>query len=187
MSVKITTEIFIQRAQDIHGNAYIYTNSVYIKMHKKVIVTCPTHGDFEQTPNNHLHGKGCPTCSAHKTTTRQLFSTENFINKATAQHGVFYDYSLVNYVRARDKVSIICPRHGEFQQEASSHMNGRGCCKCAVVSKGIKRRETTEAFIEKANLIHKNKYVYVNTNYISATTLVTITCPTHGEFKLTPN
>ena len=29
---------------------------------KKVIITCPIHGDFEQLSYNHLQGKGCPKC-----------------------------------------------------------------------------------------------------------------------------
>ncbi len=40
--------------------------------------------------------------------------TQNFINKAIAIHGNKYDYSKVNYVKSSQKVTIICPKHGEL-------------------------------------------------------------------------
>ena len=44
----------------------------------------------------------------------------------------------------------------------------------------------TEQFIEKANLIHGNKYDYSKVNYINAKTKVIIICKEHGEFEQTP-
>ena len=37
-----------------------------IDLTKKVIITCPIHGDFWETPENHLNGVGCPDCDGHK-------------------------------------------------------------------------------------------------------------------------
>lgn len=50
----------------IHNNNYIYDKVRYIKNNKKVIITCRKHGDFEQTPNTHLRGRGCPKCNNSK-------------------------------------------------------------------------------------------------------------------------
>ena len=41
---------------------YNYDKFVYVNAHTKSIITCPIHGDFEQTPSNHLQGKGCKEC-----------------------------------------------------------------------------------------------------------------------------
>ena len=48
-----------------------------------------------------------------------------------------YDYSKTVYVNARTKVTIICPKHGEFEQLPSGHLNGVGCPQCNS-SKGEK-------------------------------------------------
>lgn len=53
---------FIEKSNIIHNNKYNYDNVNYINNNTKVTIVCPTHGDFEQTPSNHLQGKGCSKC-----------------------------------------------------------------------------------------------------------------------------
>lgn len=57
-----TTAAFIEKARKIHGWLYGYDNTKYIHNRELVIITCPDHGDFTQTPNNHLKGHGCSKC-----------------------------------------------------------------------------------------------------------------------------
>lgn len=58
-------------------------------------------------------------------------TTEQFIEKARLVHGDKYDYSKVNYVNSTTKVCIICPKHGDFWQTPSGHINAKqGCQKC---------------------------------------------------------
>jgi len=54
--------VFIDKANQIHNNKYDYSETVYVKTSAKVIINCPTHGSFLQTPNDHLAGKGCRLC-----------------------------------------------------------------------------------------------------------------------------
>lgn len=61
---------------------------------------------------------------------RRKLTTEEFVKNAQEIHGDKYDYSKVNYIRNYQKVCIICPEHGEFNQEANSHLHGIGCPKC---------------------------------------------------------
>lgn len=58
-------------------------------------------------------------------------NTKEFIEKAKKIHGDKYDYSKVEYVHNKLKVCIVCPKHGEFWQQASVHIHGHGCPKCA--------------------------------------------------------
>lgn len=58
-----TTQDFINESSLIHNNKYSYNKTIYKDCKTKVIITCPIHGDFEQTPDNHLQGKGCKKCS----------------------------------------------------------------------------------------------------------------------------
>lgn len=63
LSVRKTTEQFIKDANLVHDFKFSYDKTDYIKNQIKVIITCPIHGDFEQTPLSHLQGNGCPSCN----------------------------------------------------------------------------------------------------------------------------
>ncbi len=60
---KLSKEDFLEKAIKIHGDKYDYSKVYYIDAHKKIKIICKTHGDYTQTPNNHLNRKGCPMCS----------------------------------------------------------------------------------------------------------------------------
>ena len=64
-----TREEFITDANNVHHGKYSYDKAIYVNSHTKITITCPIHGDFTQTPTNHLQGKGCPKC-ANKEVTR---------------------------------------------------------------------------------------------------------------------
>lgn len=57
-----TTEEFINKAREIHGNKYDYSKVNYVNAYTKVCIICPKHGEFWQIPANHLNGHGCPNC-----------------------------------------------------------------------------------------------------------------------------
>ncbi|MCK9415296.1 DUF723 domain-containing protein [Candidatus Dojkabacteria bacterium] len=62
--MKKTTEDFIKKAIEIHGNKYDYSLVEYTGALNKVKIICPKHGIFEQLPNNHISKKyGCPYCN----------------------------------------------------------------------------------------------------------------------------
>ncbi len=121
---KLTTEEFIKRAKEVHGDKYDYSKVEYKNNKTPVTIICPIHGEFLQKPNNHLLGQGCNKCI------RNVFDTNSFIKKARKVHSNKYDYSKVQYKRTDEKVCIICPEHGEFWQTPCSHLNKHGCPKC---------------------------------------------------------
>ncbi len=108
--------------------------------------------------------------------------TEKFIEQAKLIHGDKYDYSKVDYINCSSKVIIICKKHGEFQQIARCHLKGAGCGKCAGIAKS-----NTKEFIEKATIIHGDKYDYSKVDYINSKTKIIIICKLHGEFQQRPN
>lgn len=61
-----STQSFIDKALNIHGNKYKYDKVLYNGKEEKIIITCQKHGDFNQTPHNHLAGNGCPICKESK-------------------------------------------------------------------------------------------------------------------------
>ena len=62
MAKKISKEEFIARSNNIHNNKYDYSKVEYVNNKTKVCIICPKHGEFWQTPKNHLLGQGCPIC-----------------------------------------------------------------------------------------------------------------------------
>lgn len=175
-------ESFIQNAEKIHKKKYDYSKSEYINNREKISIICPIHGKFEQTPDAHLHGQGCPKCGIEKNINGRRKTKEWFIEKARKVHGDRYDYSKVEYINNHTKVCIICPEHGEFWQRPMDHFNGLACSIC-----GGSNRKTNEDFIINACEIHKDKYDYSKTVYVNAKTPVLIICPEHGEFQQTPD
>ena len=128
----VTTESFILRAREVHGQKYDYSKVVYKNAKTKVCIVCPEHGEFWQTPDGHLEGKGCRECGKLKYSKSRTKSTDKFILQASRVHNNKYDYSETEYKGARNKVCIICPKHGKFYQNAGSHLSGYGCPKCRL-------------------------------------------------------
>lgn len=114
---------------------------------------------------------------------RKQITTNEFIIKANKVHDNRYDYSLVKYINSKEKVIIICKKHGKFKQTPSNHKKGRGCPSCKKDTIRNKLSLTTKDFIKKAKNIHGNKYDYKNIIYINSKIKLSIWCPIHGEFK----
>jgi hypothetical protein len=176
MSKKLTTEEFIQRAKQVHGDKYNYSKVEYINSKTDICIICKKHGEFYQKPNNHLNNQKCPNCNGGI-----KLNIEQFIQKAKEVHENEYDYSKIKYINARTKVCIICKKHGEFYQTPDNHIHFKGCPKC------VGKNRTTEEFIQLSNKIHENEYNYSKTNYINDKIKICIICPEHGEFCQKPS
>lgn len=130
MVKRLTREIFIDKASVTHNHKYGYDYVTYVNNKTKVEIICPHHGAFLQTPNDHLLGHGCPTCKAHKVASLQIKSLDIFVQEAKLIHSDIYDYSLVNYLGRNKKITIICHKHGKFEQSPQIHLRGHGCPRC---------------------------------------------------------
>jgi hypothetical protein len=128
-STRLNTSSFIKKAKIIHNNKYIYDRSSYINSFASITIKCPIHGYFEQLASNHLQGSGCKQCAKDESKS----DTIKFINRATEVHGSSYDYSMVNYVNAKNKVVITCKDHGPFTQSPNNHLQGQGCPSCRTI------------------------------------------------------
>ena len=177
----ITTEDFIEKSKLVHGDIYDYSNVIYNLSSEKVIINCKEHGEFNQKPNDHLGGHGCPKCAGHYTLT-----TEEFIEKSKLVHGDLYDYSNVVYNLSNENVSIICKIHGAFLQTPKSHLNGSRCLKCYYNTISKRQTLTIEEFIEKSKLVHGDLYDYSKVYYTKCRENVIICCKIHGDFLQTP-
>lgn len=127
MPKKMTQEEFIAHATRIHGTKYLYDKTVYTDAHSKVIITCPIHGDFTQKATNHtVQAHGCPICAGNTP-----YTVQQYIDTASIVHNDKYLYSKVTYTNMHDRITITCPIHGDFIQQAYVHIQGHGCPLCA--------------------------------------------------------
>lgn len=91
MSKRYTTEEFITKAKQVHGDKYDYSRVLYVDSITPVCIVCPDHGEFKQRPAMHLSGKGCPGCANEKVRRALSDTRETFIEKARKVHGNKYD------------------------------------------------------------------------------------------------
>ena len=176
LGLKTTLINFVNKANGIHNNKYDYSRVIFSKKLDKIIIICPTHGEFTQTVISHFSGNGCSGCTENIKLTKDALTY-----KANIIHNYKYDYSLVEIRGGNDKITIICPDHGKFYQVPRKHLLF-GCSSCAKVKK-----LTTNQFIDRANIIHNNKYNYEKSVYIDCMSKLIITCMEHGDFSQSPN
>jgi hypothetical protein len=168
---KIAGEFF-NKVNQLYKNKYDYSLSKYKNNREKIIIICPIHGQFTRQPCKHLVGYGCSRCGKYA-----KLSNNYFIERAVELHGDKYDYSNINITSNKSIARIICKIHGEFNQEAGSHLKGSGCSGCS----GTKKLDTN-IFIKRSKKIHGDKYDYSLSKYVGINKKVKIICKEHGEF-----
>ena len=150
--MKLTKNEFINRANKKYGELYDYSKVEYIDYHTPVCIICPIHGEFWQSPGNHLYGFGCKYCANNVTLT-----TDQFIKKSLDKFGSFLDYSKVNYKNSKEKVTLICPIHGEFQQSPYKHLSG--ICPCPMCTRDRESSQPEKDLGFFVNSIYKGKVI----------------------------
>ena len=86
-------ETFIIKAKQIHENKYDYKNALWKGVGVKLEIICAIHGKFEQTPSNHLMGKGCAYCSGVGRITKEIL-----LERIKKIHADKYEYILDNKI-----------------------------------------------------------------------------------------
>ena len=192
------TQHFITRADKIHNNKFNYSKSKYINAKSNIIIICPIHGEFKQTPDKHLAPKshGCQKCwsdirktlDRSKTKKQPHTSKEKFLEKANKKYKDYFEYDLSNFSGiCGNIIKIKCPQHGWFSQKPRLHtMNAAkyGCRKCAKEQFIINNSHSYDFIIKRFKKLYP-KYIYPESNksiYINQKTKITIICPKHGEF-----
>ena len=188
-------DAFILKANEKHDNKYDYTLVDYKRLKTHITIICPEHGNFIQSPDNHLQGAGCSKCGRKRTEDGHRLTTEEFVSKAKKIHTCDkYNYTQVDYKGAKIKVTIICPEHGKFKQTPTGHLSGKGCLECAIKKNSDNQRGTKESFIQKSRANpscrdhNGNYYDYDLVEYKNAHTKVKIKCLYHDKiFTMIPN
>lgn len=193
MSLRLTTEQFISKAQSVHGNRYDYSKVCYAHAHEPVEIICREHGPFKQKPNAHLNGRGCPVCGRAIVNQSKSMSQDEFIAKLRDRYQDAFDFSQAVYTSMKVKTTIICPAHGPFQATPNFLLHPKtthGCPACAREKAAPKiaatKRKSLDALILEARQVHGDRYDYSQAFYKGAFASMTILCPEHGPFLQAP-
>ena len=136
----LTTEEFIKKCVEAHGNKYDYSRVIFKNKTSKITIGCPMHKWFKQKAYNHMNGANCRKCTGNIKS-----SNDEFIKKAIKVHGHKYEYSKVVYKNAHAKVIIFCKKHKKyFEKMARQHLMGRGCPFCGESTGETKIRSILE-------------------------------------------
>jgi hypothetical protein len=126
-NMPIPHQVFIEKAKNIHGNAFEYI-SEYISNKKYITIKCnKCNYIFSQKAYSHLEGHGCKKCFEEKSAKLQLLDYDIFLERCNKIHQNKYIYNN-DYKGCRRKITIVCKLHGLFRQEAGAHMKGQYIC-----------------------------------------------------------
>ena len=115
-------------------------------------------------------------------------TNKEFVKNAKKIHKGQYDYSETQYVYAKDKVTVICPKHGKWKTTYHSHVTKEhGCQKCSA----LKRAPSIAEIIGKFRSVHGLKYDYSESEWNNSLksgwhSKVKIICKIHGSFLMAP-
>lgn len=179
---KLSPSEFLERAQAAAKRPVDLSKFNYTKSNEKSVAVCPTHREFLISANALMQGKGCHKCAVSERSKKQTLGTGGFIERAEKTHGKKYDYSKVVYTHNRNHVTITCRDHGDFTQNPSSHISGRGCPECAKISVGLSSTLDFGNFREKLFAKHPH-LTPIEGSYKNASSPVSVVCPEHGQFE----
>ena len=180
--LKLTQDEVLFRFKEKHGDEFDYSLFVFFGYNEKSKIICRTHGIFEQSPAHHFRGQGCPNCRYLKTSNKLKKDNKYFVDKANIVHKGFYDYSLSKYDGSESVVSVICQKHGVFNQVASVHLAGHGCKGCANDATSLSTAKDIDHFLLRAKVVHGNTYDYSESVYKGFKKKIKIKCRDHGFF-----
>lgn len=111
-----TTNDFIKRAKEIHGDKYDYSKVAYINSKQKVCIICSIHGNFLQTPSSHLIGHGCPKCNQSKMEkVTEIALIENHLKFVSQKRFVWLGQQSLDFYLPEYKTGIECQGEQHFK------------------------------------------------------------------------
>ena len=171
-NIKLNNKDILTKFNIIHNNKYKYPNFSHNTVYDYINIECPEHGLFSQKTMLHLRGHGCPKCADI------VYSTEDFIKKSKHKYPNKFEYNKTIYKKYNENIIIKCNIHGDIIQTPANHFLV-GCPGCNTLEKN---KLYLKQFIEKANIIHDNKYDYSKSKYEGRFSKTQIICSIHGDF-----
>lgn len=185
MAKKYTTDEFILKAKEVHGDIFIYDKVNYNGALSKITVGCKEHGYYDEWPNHHLAGKICPVCSVNAGIIKRRYSQEDYLSIVNKVHSHKYDYSKTDYKTLKSYITVTCVKHGDFRVTANNHKQGVGCKYCRYNDVGDRFRSNLKETISRCKEIHGDLYDYSHIElYEGVFDKIILNCAIHGNFSI---
>lgn len=113
----------------------------------------------------------------HKSSIKRFSTLEEDYNKI---HNNKYDYSRAVYNGDSEKIAIICPVHGEFEQRAGEHLR-YGCRQCSVEFRSKQLALCKDEVIDRCKNKHGEKFDYSEIVYTNNSNPLKIKCIAHNH------
>ena len=187
---KQTQEQIIERFRLVHGLRYDYSKMSYKTATKKVLIVCPIHGEFFQSPYLHYNGAGCNKCAETLRSNSKRKSLENFIEKLNKKQSKEFvdslDFTNCIYTDSQTSIkNIKCKKSGTiFTARPSQILRGHCCRTCPLTRR---HKQFSEHFFENCKRVHGSRYDYSKSVYINGMKPIIIICKYHGEFSQRPH
>lgn len=158
---RLTTNEFIHRIELKHGvDKFDFSKTNYISKRSPVTIICKQHGPWVSEARTVLKSKfGCPRCFQEFRIQRISYTPEEFQIKAKLVWDNYYLYPPDCFKGVNQKVKVICPEHGIFEQFVQNHLKGFvGCnlCSCSGGELQIQR------FLEKYQIQFVREKIFPN-------------------------
>lgn len=188
--IPIKKEQYIEKAFNIHGGKFDYSDLIYSNARGKGIFKCNIcNTKFKQRLDSHLAGNGCPNCAKKYIADVRRIDQKEIIKRFIEVHGNTYDYSNTITNGTNNKVEIICLKdnHGSFWQTVNNHLKGHGCPICRHINQAISITLDQKEVIERFINLHGDRFGYDHFVYKGMNEKGEIECFEHEIFLQTPN
>lgn len=186
---QLTDQEFLEKANLVHNGFYTY-HSKYESSKSRMIIKCPLHGFFKQSPGSHLNGRGCNDCGNDKISENKRLKFTNFLKRSKSIHGGKYTYPRQKLSSGtKTVIDIYCKAcSATFKQKVGDHLNGNGCQKCGIESFRKNKTLSQAEFLERCHETHGlNNFDYSQSHYSRDRIPVVIKCKSCLlMFKQTP-
>lgn len=194
---------FLRRARQQHGGRYTYDATSYVAMNKNVRITCAQHGVFTQRAQRHADGAKCKQCINEEL----RISEKEWRTRFARKFGKRLTSTCSGEWQGFDTpVTVTCPHHGhEWSTTAKTSIDGNGCRLCNREQKTEPRLQELRKeiphellslhqshdpkyveFVIRAAKTHGSRYSYEQEHFLSMSRYCTVTCNTHGQFRVAP-
>ena len=170
---KPTTEEWVERAAFVHNNEFDYSKVKYINANTKVCIICPKHGEFWQTPLNHIHNKcKCPKCNSYKKSLLERKVSELLtINGLEFEGQKTFDWLkhqrnlILDFYLPKHKIAIECQGEQHFHsiEKFGGEKEFKKILERDIVKKTLCEEHNIKIFYIRRNDISINKIIqYIN-------------------------
>lgn len=180
MGAKLDNAGFLLKAKGVHGERYLYDQTVYKSYRSKITVGCKVHGYFVTRAGQHLKGVNCQKCVAAAAGLKNRVGGSGLLDRLNSRSPWdTYTYTGINQgLKNTDKLSCSCPLHGEFSTRLADLLKDSICPTCAWE----KTLTPPSEWLARFRKVHGDRYDYPNLGFGNTSSKINITCKDHGSF-----